>query len=322
MLKGRSVLLLFRWGIFLLACAYIYVHLADTKSSFTLDRLLEILRTRRMLSVLLGVLLLMVVNWWIEAEKWRILVKQVQPIGRWRSFIATIAGTSVALISPNRTGEFIGRVLFLDPEHRIKGSVATMWGGVAQFIVTLIAGVVAMLLYGIFWQPVMMFTELILASVAIIAVAGAYFYMRPAVVERSILGWPFMKRYREHLAVLELYDVDQLLMVLLFSVIRYAVFSTQFVVMLVMLDDGIGPHEAAIAVPMIFLITSVIPTILITELGIRGGAAIAVLSPLGASDQPLLLATFCIWVINLLIPAIAGSFILLLAKIRLKTTMA
>lgn len=315
-------MLLFRWGIFFLACAYIYVHLTATKSSRAADALLDMLPTARM-SVILGtVAVLMVVNWWLEAAKWRHLVQPLQPIGMWRSFIATVAGTSVALISPNRTGEFIGRVMFLHPENRIRGAVATMWGGVAQFMVTLIVGLAAILIHGIFQEPLMFLPEMLLFALIIITITAFVLYLQPSMVERLLLRWEFLQRFREHLDVLDMYAVKDLLIVLLLSAIRYAVFTLQFILLLVMLDLSISTTEAILAVPIIFLITSVIPTVLLTELGIRGSVALVVLLPMGATDHLVLLATFCIWVINLLFPAIAGSLILLVAKIRLKTAQA
>ena len=296
------------------------MHIAPSKGSRTLLAMLEMLRTPELSITLFVVAMAMVVNWMLEAEKWRKLILPLQPVGRTRAFVATIAGTSVALITPNRTGEFAGRIMFLEPGHRISGAVATMWGGVAQFVITAVFGVMAMLVYGIIAGPVFHFTEFLMSGMAILAVIIAFLYMRPIMVERLLLRIPQIGRLRAYLSVLEGYSVKELMSILFLSFIRYLVFSAQFVLLLVTMDASVDLVEAIVAVPVIFLITSIVPTVLLTEIGVRGTVAMAILAPMGAGDPNILMATFALWAINLLLPAIAGSFILLFAKIRLKNT--
>ena len=49
-----------------------------------------------------GVLGLMVVNWGIEARKWQLVIRRLQPISFFRSFKATFSGTTLAFFTPNR----------------------------------------------------------------------------------------------------------------------------------------------------------------------------------------------------------------------------
>ena len=73
-----------------------------------------------------------------------------------------------------------------------------------------------------------------------------------------------------------------------------------------------------LGVPLIYLITTLIPSAMLTELGVRGSVAVAVLSPLGGEAALVLLATTCLWLINVAMPASAGSLILLVARIRIR----
>lgn len=74
------------------------------------------------------------------------------------------------------------------------------------------------------------------------------------------------------------------------------------------------------AVPVIYLVSTLVPTVLLTELGVRGSAAVGFLVPLGGQAPQVLLATFLVWAVNLVLPAVAGSIILLLARIRTRST--
>jgi uncharacterized membrane protein YbhN (UPF0104 family) len=56
------------------------------------------------------VIVLMFVNWSLEALKWKISVQSVQPVSFFRSLKAIFSGVSFSVTTPNRTGEYLGRV--------------------------------------------------------------------------------------------------------------------------------------------------------------------------------------------------------------------
>ena len=70
------------------------------------------------------------------------------------------------------------------------------------------------------------------------------------------------------------------------------------------------------AVPLIYLIATLVPSIMLTELGVRGSVAVAVLAPLGGDPASVLIGTTLVWTINVALPAIAGSLIMVLTNVR------
>ena len=103
--------------------------------------------------------------------------------------------------------------------------------------------------------------------------------------------------------------------VLLLSVLRYAVFTVQFLVLLMVFAD-LTITEALFAIPVAFLVSTLIPTVMLTELGVRGSVAVALISPQLAQDRGVFLASTALWLVNIAVPALAGSIILLMARIR------
>src|SRR4051812_2206215 len=63
---------------------------------------------------IVSVFALMLLNWSLEALKWEIIVNQLQTIGFLKSLRAIFAGISVSIFTPNRIGEFGGRIFFLE----------------------------------------------------------------------------------------------------------------------------------------------------------------------------------------------------------------
>ena len=61
----------------------------------------------------------MCLNWSIEAIKWRLLIKKMQPITFIEALKGVLSGVAVGTFTPNRIGEFGGRILYLK-EHLLK----------------------------------------------------------------------------------------------------------------------------------------------------------------------------------------------------------
>jgi hypothetical protein len=65
--------------------------------------------------------------------------------------------------------------------------------------------------------------------------------------------------------------------------------------------------EGLMMISLTFFVMSVVPTFTIAELGIRGAVAAYFFSKLTIDVLPVLNATFSLWLINLVIPALAGA---------------
>lgn len=306
----RTLISIFRWGLFALACVFLYTQVAAKDSRLWSEAFAASLSWP-----LAFVLLLAVVNWGLEAFKWKLLMRPVEIVNYGRAVRATLAGTSVGLFTPNRTGEFVGRVWFVRPSARMRAGFATALGSMAQFTSTMIAGaaaVVVVLCTGAIvpWKGTWVgHTVLVLALLVTTFSLLLYFY--PRVFQAGLGALPVLRRLRASALVLNEFSTTEQTHVLGLSLLRYAVFAAQFVVLLTL---SCGPglwKEAALAVPLIYLVTTLVPTMLLTELGVRGGTAVAILSPWGLHEPGILTACFTLWVINLVLPAAIGSVLLL-----------
>ncbi|HPG11822.1 MAG TPA: hypothetical protein PLU37_09845, partial [Chitinophagaceae bacterium] len=90
------------------------------------------------------VVLLMFVNWAIEAVKWKISVKEVQEVNFAKAFMAVLSGVSFAVSTPNRVGEYLGRVLYMKEGNRLKTISITITGSISQLIITLFIGCIGL----------------------------------------------------------------------------------------------------------------------------------------------------------------------------------
>ena len=88
---------------------------------------------------------MMFVNWFLEALKWRFLISKIEKVSILRSLRAVFSGITVSAFTPNRIGEYGGRIFCLEKADRIKGALITVIGSMAQLITTIIFGLIGLL---------------------------------------------------------------------------------------------------------------------------------------------------------------------------------
>jgi hypothetical protein len=273
--------------------------------------------------LLVVVIALMLINWGIEAKKWQLLVRSLEKISFRKAYYSVLTGVSISVNTPNRVGEYGGRILYLRPENRLKAISLNMVTSVSQLIVTMVMGIVGVLyLLGSFSGAVLERHGLTPFWLNILVYGGSAFclitivlYFRLSWLVRLLEAVPALRRIKPYIAVLDHYEAGLLLEMLILSTIRFMVFVTQYVLMFRLLAVDVPWWQGFWAVSVLMLILAVIPTITITEFVVRGEAAIALLGLFNNNSIGVGTASFVIWIINLIIPALMGSLLILGIKI-------
>jgi hypothetical protein len=268
------------------------------------------------------VIIFVFVNWGMEARKWQLLMQPVQPMSFITAFKSVLCGVTFSLNTPNRIGEYGGRILFVNEGNRIKGLALSIAGGMAQLIVTMLMGCIglAYLLFttdaadnlmgiSVFW------IRIILYGSVFGTLGFALFFFRLGWLIRLIEKLPYADRFSKYINVLETFDAKILLRLLSISFFRYNVFVLQYIFMLQLLHVEQSVWHAFWIITVMFWILAIIPSFAVAELGIRGTVA-KTLFYYSSNTIGILTATFGIWFVNLFIPALIGSLLILGIKIR------
>ena len=96
--------------------------------------------------------------------------------------------------------------------------------------------------------------------------------------------------------------------VLFLSMLRYSVYSFQFFLLIRFVNIDISLFQSLTMSALSFLSMSIIPTIALTEIGVRGSVAIYFFGFLSDNAIGIMTASFALWIINLVVPAIFGVF--------------
>ena len=270
------------------------------------------------------IILLMTVNWCIETIKWRFLIAKVEQIGFFKALQAVLAGVSISSFTPNRIGEYFGRAFVLK-KSRIEGILITLVGSMSQLLVTVIAGTISMLIFIPGWLVGTPFRHGFLYTGTIIFVLTLDIVLLALFFNLSFLGRfkkqiirKRFKRIRKFFRIFAFYHNRELATVLILSLARYFVFSTQFFLLFRLFDVEISYGNALVLISLIYLVMAVIPTIALTELGIRGSVALYFFGlyfghPYTGDDAykaGVFAASTLLWMINLGIPALIGTIFL------------
>lgn len=267
---------------------------------------------------LVAVLLLMILNWSIEAIKWKICVARIQPVGFLKAFRAVLSGVSFSVSTPNRIGEYLGRVLYMDDGNRLKAISLTIVGSISQLIITLAAGITgAIILFTpiIHAHPVSPgWMRILLGGLIIVLGVLTLFYFRLPLLIRWIDHLPKIKRFAYLLEALEDFNATLLWRLLSLSTLRFLVFIVQYYLLFSLFDVQVSWWQGFWGVSVSFLVMAIIPTFAIAELGLRGEVGLKLLGLFSSNGLGIWMTTVTIWLVNLVLPAIAGSLLILSIK--------
>ncbi|MEO1416840.1 MAG: lysylphosphatidylglycerol synthase domain-containing protein [Bacteroidota bacterium] len=261
-------------------------------------------------------LLFLPLNLGLETLKWQQLLgdKENRPsifqLGK-----GVLAGISLGIFTPNRIGEYAGRLMFLPKDQRWKGGITTWINRLNQMLITLGAGLGS--LYGLKdtlldfevngWAP---WTYLVMiAWIACISLA-IFLFAHKWTLQHFPLPkiWKLTRSVR---AAGESLAWDQLLHVTLLSLLRYTVFALQYIWLLYAFGFEGSMGMAWHMVTLVFLIKSLAPIASVAELGIREAVALTIMGYWAVSAPTILAATLSLYLINLVCPALVGLYFLI-----------
>lgn len=320
----KSFNILIKAVIVLAAYAFLYYQLFHNEK---LDNVTYVLdnyaNSNATFWVLTFVLLLMVVNWGIEALKWRYLMNKEESIGFLKSMKAVFAGITVSIFTPNRMGEFLGRVFILKKTNPWRAIFITIIGSYSQLMVTLIVGYISFIIFSLRYftgteEISDYFVYALIGAIGVVVLVLALLYLNVSILDPLInrLINSRWKKIGQYFTVFSRFDTSTLLKVFGFSLLRYTVFTSQFILLAQAFDVPVGWAEGAMMVSLMFFVMSMIPTITLAELGIRGSVTIGIFSIFlesqGSFTQAMEFGVFSassvLWLINLALPAIIGTF--------------
>jgi hypothetical protein len=263
---------------------------------------------------------LMGVNWALESLKWQIALSSVQTIPFFRAFKAILAGASIASFTPNRVGEYLGRMLFVEPGNKIGSITPTILCSMSQMLATLSLGSVGLYFFSFLtlhfqaaWiSPAFIRSAFVVTAACATGLGFVYFRFDP------LAGWlnNWLKKNEKTFSIPQDFRFRVLAGILLISTFRYGVFILQYYLLFSLFEIPLSAGQVFTGVSVMFVLMAVVPTLtFLTDLGFRWVAGIQIFQLFTANTAGILAVSMGVWLINLIIPALVGSLLILRIKL-------
>ncbi|MCH2213843.1 MAG: lysylphosphatidylglycerol synthase domain-containing protein [Flavobacteriales bacterium] len=219
-----------------------------------------------------------------------------------RSFKSILAGMSVGIWTPNRAGEFIGRLEYVSKEKRNDSIVATLAGSAIQGVVTLFMGAIGFAFFKFPIQINLPIYSTVFIGLLIIAASYAIFRTGP------------LRRFREkHVNVAP----NRVFVASVFAFLRYLIFTSQFVILLNSFGFQGDFFQAYFGVFVLYVVQTYMPGSLLSELGVREVLSIFLFAAFFENEMGAVMAAFCLWLLNIGFPIASWSLYGALKRVEL-----
>ena len=274
--------------------------------------------------LLCALLLFTCLNWTLEARKWQLLIRPVERVSLFTGFKAVLSGLSFGLFVPNGVGDYIGRMMYMHEGNRLRSLAVSFVGSMAQLIITLLAGLVGFryvlvnvpdikLLEARFFSPFWIYGLQYMVILGLVLLVLLYFKI--SLFTKWFEKIPIVNRHKIFVQSLEEYNFPTLTRILVISFLRFSVFILQYLLVFHLFGVDLSPVQIICITCAYFLFLAIVPTIPIAELGIRGQFGIYLFGIFSSNTVGIISGLALIWVINVIIPALIGSLLVLSVRV-------
>ena len=251
-------------------------------------------------------LLFSVLNWVFEILKWQHLVSSFTKISFLEAAKQSLGSLTASIFTPNRIGEYGAKALYFDKKKIKKIIFLNFIGNSSQMLITTFFGILGFIISGVLVSETMLWINFkfsllhLLFLVLFLLVVFLIFRFRKV----SIYGLSLQKI----IEAIKKLSIGFHVTTLQLSIIRYLIFAHQFYFLLLIFGSEISYSLALATVFMMYFLASIIPSIHLMDVAIKGSVALFLFGKLGIPEWKMITITSVMWLFNLVIPVVIGSF--------------
>lgn len=256
---------------------------------------------------------LMFVNVLLESGKWYLLTNSVEPVGYFRALASYLAGMAFSIVTPNRIGDYPARIFYLGRTNTFRYVNVSILGVMSQLSAIFLFGLAGLIYYNIFFPAMVAQVALGLCLAANICIAVIYWRFENWFPSLDDIKW--LRRFIIYGRLLNRVTTKRQILVLALSLLRFGVFTAQYLFLLRWMNVDIPLAEGFIVSALFFWTLAVVPSIALTELGVRGNVSLYLFHNFSANSVGILSATTGLWLLNLILPSVLGSLLIMRTRL-------
>jgi hypothetical protein len=244
-------------------------------------------------------LFLSILNRFFEILKWQNLVSSIKKISLFESTNQVLSALTAGLFTPNGVGEYAGKALFFEKAQTKNIIFLNLICNGAQVLVSLFFGIIGLFYLGYFkWDLILIAT--------IIGMLTLGFTLK----KFDIKGYSIEK------LIQKLNEIPRKIHQKNFylAVCRYLVFSHQYYFLFLAFDVQLPYFTLMGAIASVYFLASSLPTFQFLDFAVKGSVALYFFGILGVNEWIVVFISTIIWFLNLVLPAVIGSYFVLVFK--------
>ena len=262
-------------------------------------------------------LLLVPINWGVEAYKWKFLASKMENISLREAYKGVLAGLSLGFVTPHAVGDYVARIYFMKVRHRLRAIGAVLLARLSLFYITLFYGVIGFMILFRFTEVRTGFFNMdVLMPLCMLFFLVFVSIFNYGLISDYLINIYWFRRFvHPYIKVIGNYSLGELYNTFLLSFLRYAIFTAQYV--LILQFFGVNVYNVLIvsAIWLVFFTKSVFPSFnFLNDVGVREAAALFFLGFLDIEEPVIMAASLTVWAINIFIPAMIGLGLILTAS--------
>ena len=252
----------------------------------------------------------------LESLRWQTLLSSFTRVRFLESVKMVLMGFATGSVTPLKAGEPGGKILPLKKDERVSGVLVSVYGSYLNsavlFLIAIIVFPVVLLAGLIDISFVIDFSWYTYALLAIGLLLFSYFIV-----------YYFFKQIKKRVrntkwalkpGVLSSFKLKRVLILFLYTLLRVAVYNFQLYIWFLFFNISDLGIDILLLSPLYFAAITLIPAMFLFDLGIRGSVGIFLFSAISDSTGAILSAIFFLWFLNVAIPVLWGSLLLLRKK--------
>lgn len=298
---------LIKLSIVIGAFYFIYLKLT-TNSDLDFNEFLYFLSENHVFSLknALFLVFLSVLNWFFEIKKWQILVSSIKKISFYEASKQSLGALTASLFTPNRIGDYGAKALYFTSSYRKRIVLLNLIGNLMQMSITTLFGIVGLYFFILEYNVDIAYFKasrflIIIAIVSIISFVGLK-------QKRFKIKGFSIEKLRHFIKSLGLNTITSSFVL---SLLRYLVFSFQFYFLLGIFGIEVSYFHAMVAITSMYLLASIIPSIFIFDVIIKGSVAVYIFTTVHVNEFTILSIVLLMWILNFVLPSILGSYYVL-----------
>ena len=244
-------------------------------------------------------LLLSVFNRFFEILKWQNLVSTLKPITLFEATNQALSSLTAGLFTPNGIGEYAGKALFFEKSQTKNIVFLNLICNGIQLILSVVFGIFGLLYLGYGkWVLLLLF----------------------GILGLLILGFGLkklkIKGYSITDLILKINEIPKSIHRKnnYLAVCRYLIFSHQYYFLFLVFDVQLPYFNLMATISAVYLLASSLPTFQFLDFAVKGSVALYFFGNLGVNEWIVVFISTIIWFLNLVLPAVIGSYFVLAFK--------